>query len=127
MEQKSLENQLKEKQKEIDELRKKLADRNPAFNGNLLKRADRKFDELCTAVGKSMQQTLGQEYAYAFKNICFKLEYDSGFSSGKGWVVQITDEKDRKKITDNIADIEMKKFQDSLDNFSWAVKNQSGQ
>lgn len=124
MEQKSLEDQLKEKQKEIDELRKKLADRNPAFNGNLLKRADRKFNELCTAVGKSMQQTLGQEYTYAFKSICFKLEYDSGCSTNRGWVVYVLNGEDRKKIVDNIADIEMKKFQESMDNFSWAVKNQ---
>lgn len=124
MEQKSLEDQLKEKQKEIDELRKKLADRSPAFNGNLLKKADQKYDELCLSLGKAIQQCLGQDYTYIFKNNLMRLDYDSGFSSGKGWVVQIPDEKDRKKIVDQLASHEMKKFQESMDNFAWAVKNQ---
>lgn len=127
IEPKLLEHQLAEKQKEIDQLKKKLADRNPAFNGNLIKRSEQKFDELCQAVGKSMQQALGQDYTYAFKNKKFVLDYDSGFSLGKGWVIYIFDEKDRKEIADKIADVEMKKFQDSMDNFAWAVQNQNGE
>lgn len=124
--QKSLEQQLKEKQIEIDQLKKKLADRNPAFNGNLIKRSEQKLDELCQTVGKLIQQALGQDYTYAFKNKKFTLDYDSGFSSGKGWVIYICDEKDRKDIADKIADQEMKKFQESIDNFAWAVQNQGG-
>lgn len=124
MDEKILEQQLKEKQKEIDELKKKLSDRTPAFNGNLIKRSEQKFDELCQAAGRSMQQSLGQDYIYVFKNKKFCLDFDSRPYSDKGWVINVCDEKDRKEIADKIVDVEMRKFQESLDNFAWAVNNQ---
>lgn len=127
IEQKSLEQQLIEKQKEIDSLKKKLSDRNPAFNGNLIKRSEQKFNELCESAGKAIHQNLGLEYSSAFKNKNFYLNYETGIYSGRGWVISVCDEKDRKEIADKIADIEMKKFQESIDNFAWAVQNQGNQ
>ena len=123
MNEKTLEQQLKEKQKEIDDLKKKLEDRNPAFNGNLLMRSDKKYKELCDLIGKTINQCLGQEYTHIFIKKNMVLNYESSPFTGRGWTVWLKDE-DMKKCKSDIADIEMKKFQESLDNFSWAVNNQ---
>lgn len=121
-EQKSLEQTIKDQAEEISELKKKLSDRSQAFNGNLLSRADQKYNQICKNLGESIVNTLGQDYVHTFIHLKIALKNQSGFYGGGGWIVYLSEE-DRKKVTDLIADVEMKKFQESLDNFSWAVQN----
>lgn len=122
---KTLEQQLKEKQKEIDELKKKLEDRNPAFNGNLLIKSDNTFKELCRSIGKAINQCLGQEYTHMFKGKSIRFEYESTFGGSGGWTIYL-DNKSEDEIKNKIANVELRKFQDSLDNFAWAVENIGG-
>lgn len=123
---KTLEQQLKEKQDEINELKRKLEDRNPAFNGNLLRKTDQEFRRLSVAIGESIKNVVGQELVHAFKQVPMRLDYQSySYATSGNWVVFFS-AKDEEKIKQDIADNQMKKFQESLDNFSWAVNNQAG-
>lgn len=112
--------------KQLSDLKKKLEDRNPAFNGNLLEQADREYSRLQQAIGQAIYNTVGQDATGIFKNKSMIFDYDSsGFlSSSRGWVVYFND-KETKEIKDKLADLQMKKFQESLDNFAWAVNNRS--
>ncbi len=47
--------------KENAELRKKLEDRNPAFNGNLLSQADKEYSRLQKAIGQAIFNAAGPD------------------------------------------------------------------
>lgn len=116
---------VKSQKLEIDELRKKIEDRNPAFNGNLLRRVDSQLFELQKSIGAAIAAAVGQDLVYAFKDKKLQLSYVSSSYDRSYWHVTI-DKSDSKEISDKIANLEMKKFQESLDNFSWAVNQQRG-
>lgn len=113
---------IKDQQKEIEALKKKLEDRNPAFNGNLLRQANIRFFELQESVGKSIQQTVGNDLLHILKYKRMFLDLDTSSYGGRGWIVSF-DSKDENEIKGKIADIEMRKFQETLDNYAWAVNN----
>lgn len=120
-----LSDEIVELKKEIKELKKKLEDRNPAFNENLLKKTDQEFDRLSTTIGEAIRTTVGQELLYVFKSKQMRLDFDSSRYGSRGWFVCFSKEDD-EKIRSSIADLQMKKFQESLDNFAWAVQNGPG-
>lgn len=112
--------------KQLSDLKKKLDDRNPAFNGNLLSQADKEYSRLQKAIGQAIFNAAGPDATGIFKNKSMIFDYDSSIflsSSRGGWVVYFND-KETKEIKDKLADLQMKKFQESLDNFAWAVNNQ---
>ena len=53
---------------EIESLKKKLEDRNPAFNGNLLKRADSRLYDLSKTIGEAIRNAVGSDLAHVFQN-----------------------------------------------------------
>ena len=115
-----LELELKRKQKEIDDLKAKLNNRSPGFNKNLLNRVDDRFNDFCSAIGLAIKNTAGNE-SHLFagrKFILHNVDYTYG---GSRWVVSF-DEKDAQAIKDSLTDVEMRKFQESLDNFAWALQ-----
>mgnify|MGYP000850450280 CR=1 FL=1 len=115
-----LELELKRKQKEINDLKAKLNNRSPGFNKNLLNRIDKRFDDLCSAIGQAIKNTTGNE-SHLFSGRKLTFYYDSDSYSGSKWTVGF-DEKDTQMIKDGLADVEMRKFQESLDNFAWALQ-----
>lgn len=116
---------LKTKDKEIADLKKRLEARNTSFEKNLQWRADAKLHELEKSIGQAIVSTVGNDLAYAFKHSKFRLDYESSLYGKGGWRIVFLDEKERKDVSQKIADFEMKRFQESLDNFSWAVNNQN--
>lgn len=118
-----LENKIKEQEEIIKELRKKLEDRNPAFNGNLLKRVDALAYELTKKIGDAIVGVLTPDLIHTIKYKKMYLDYDSGAYSRGHWIVRFINNESEKQFKDALADYEMKKFQESLDNFSWAVTN----
>lgn len=122
MESVELQNKIKAQEAEISELKRKLSDRNPAFNGNLLRKADQAFNEITYAIGSSIHNCLDRELVNAFSNIPMIFRYESSYVGTGKYVVHI-DKAHAEAIKDKIADWQMSKFQSSLDNFAWAVQN----
>lgn len=114
-----------DQQREIAALKKKLEDRNPAFNGNLLKRSDQKFNDLSKSMGEAIKNAIGQDLVHIVSNKKMHLYFESSMYGSSHWRVWFNAE-DEKKIKDRIADLEMERFQQSLDNFSWAINNGQG-
>jgi hypothetical protein len=122
-----MEQKIKDLEKQVKDLQKKLEDRNPAFNGNLLRKSDEQFTQLQMKIGTAIQQAVGQDLVHVFKDKRMVLDFDSSTYGGKGWSVYFIEDADNKSIKDSLANLQMKKFQESLDNFAWAVNNGSGQ
>lgn len=112
--------ELKRKQKEIQELKEKLNNRSPGFNKNLLNRVDKRFDDLCSAIGQAIKNTTSND-SPLFTGRKFTIHCDDYSYNGSKWVVRF-DEKDAQAIKDSLTDVEMRKFQESLDNFAWALQ-----
>lgn len=126
-EEKTMEQILKEKDAEIATLKKRLADRNPVFNSNLLDMAEREVRRIELAVGAAIAQALGKELVHALKCKKISLHFETSlYGPASGWVIIFTNKEDRKDFAEVIADMEMKKFKESLDNFAWAVQSQGG-
>lgn len=119
-----LENALKEKDKQIEELKKRLEARDTAFNKNLQNRVDNIFYGLQKSIGEAIVNSVDQNYKQVFKYHKMYLDFESYSYGTSFWKVSFVEDKSIKEIKQHIADIEMKKFQESLDNFSWAVNQQ---
>lgn len=125
MEQKSQEQIIKDQKNEIEELKKKLANRNTSFNKNLIDRSYSELRRLEYNIGEAIKNAIGQDLIHAFKYKKMQLDYETSLYSKGVWKVSFSSE-DENKIRNEIADFQMKKFQESLDNFAWAINNQQG-
>lgn len=125
MEQKTQEEIIINQQKEIEKLKIKLNERNNAFNKQLLNRTDNKFYELRKKIGEILEQYLDKDLLQTLENREFYIKKEYYYAANARWIAEFKID-DEKRIKDQIADIEMKKFQESLDNFAWAVNNQQG-
>jgi hypothetical protein len=119
-----LKTELDKLKKENYELRKKLESRDVPFNKQLNSRVDTKFFDLTFNVGAAIASSAGQELISALKNKKIIINYQHNTYGKSGYYINILDDKDVKSVKDYIAELELKKFQESLDNFSWAVNNQ---
>lgn len=119
-----LEKILKEKDKQIEELKKRLEARDTSFNKNLQNRVDKIFYALQKSIGEAIVNSVDQNYKQVFKYHKMYLDFESCSYGTSFYKVSFVDDKSVKEIKQNIADFEMQKFQESLDNFSWAVNQQ---
>lgn len=119
-----LEKILKEKDKQIEELKKRLEARDTSFNKNLQNRVDKIFYDLQKSIGEAIVNSVDQNYKQVFKYHKMYLDFVPCSYGTSFYKVSFVDDKSVKEIKQNIADFEMQKFQESLDNFSWAVNQQ---
>jgi len=107
----------------IKELTIKLNDRNPAFNGNLIRRSEKTLYELEIKIGNSLCEILGHEIIECFKGKSFYLSYEHSLYMGdKGyWKIIFSNNNDRDKVLSLIQHIELNKFLKAIENFSWAT------
>lgn len=121
---KELEQQLKEKDAEIKRLKEKLNDLNPAFNGHLVRKAEKNLQDLKQTIGKAIHDRVGRElfnkisgksfYVYS-QYRSYSHEYDFG--------IVFSDKNTEKELLEWFQEKELKDFTQALENFSWAVNN----
>lgn len=115
--------ELEKLKKENDELRKKLESRDIPFNKQLLNRVDSKFTDLSFNIGSAIATSAGQELINSMKNKKLIIDYNYSTYGRSGYFIRLIDDKDMKELKQYMAELELRKFQESLDNFSWAVTN----
>lgn len=115
-----------ELKKKIEDLEKRLNDRNPAFNKNLLSRVDSEFEKMREVIGKSIAAVVDKRLLRKFEHKPMRIYLETNSYSDPKWKISFED-KDGKEIKNELANIELRNFQESLDNFSWAVSQQVGQ
>ena len=121
------EEQIEHLKNQVKDLKQKLEQKSPVFADNLNRKAKTEYNRLCEAMGEAIHKAVGRDLVHLFKSRKFVLGYDSDYSgTGRGWVVYIQEKNDTDKIIEGLEQIEMRKFQESLDNFAWAVKNGGG-
>lgn len=116
--------ELEKLKKENDELRKKLESRDIPFNKQLMSRVDSKYFELTFNVGHAIFQSAGSDMINFLKNKELFIDYMHSSYGRSGYYIKLINDKDVKVVKQYMAELELRKFQESLDNFSWAVQNQ---
>jgi hypothetical protein len=120
-----LKTEIENLKKENASLRKRLEKTDFPFDKQLSKRVDSKLHELTFAIGESIAKTAGQNIISCLKNKKIVIDYwHSSYGKG-GYYIRFLEEKDVNEIKDYMAELELKKFQESLDNFSWAIQKQN--
>lgn len=125
----SLQNEITIEQlkKENEALKRKLNDRDIPFNKNLLSRVDSKFLDMSFNVGQAIINSIDQDLRNKILNSKIIVNYESSRYGRSGYYIRFYESKDENAFKDFMSELELKKFQESLDNFSWAVQNQGGQ
>lgn len=117
---------LEQLKKENAELRRQLNSRDIPFNHQLLDKAGRDFYLLSRRVGEAISNSVSRDLIYSLKGKRFYLDYhnNSYGSSDHGYLISFVDKKDEESFINLMAELEMKKFKESLENFSWVLQNQ---
>lgn len=125
----SLQNEITIEQlkKENEALKRKLNDRDIPFNKNLLSRVDSKFLDMSFNVGQAIINSVDLNLRNKILNSKITVNYESSRYSRSGYYIRFCESKYENEFKDFMSELELKKFQESLDNFSWAVQNQGGQ
>lgn len=112
--------------KENQKLKKALESRDIPFNKQLLYRVDSKFYDLSYNIGAAIASAASQDLIQQLKHKKFILDYESSSYGKSGYFIRFLDHEQEKKFKELLAELELKRFQEALDNFSWAVQNQGG-
>lgn len=119
-----METEIEKLKKENEELRKKLSERNSTFTSQLGRRVGSKFFDLTFDVGKAIENAIGQEMMNRLKGNDIYIDHHYSSYGKSGYFIRFSKNEDEKNFKQHMEEIELRKFQESLDNFSWAVNNQ---
>lgn len=119
-----MENEIEKLKKENEELRNKLSERNSTFTEQLGKRVDSKFADLTFRIGEAIRQNVGNDLMHSLRDKLIDIDYDHSSYGKSGYFIRFSKNEDEKNFKQHMEEIELRKFQESLDNFSWAVNNQ---
>lgn len=109
-------------------LKKKLDEKsNGTFNKNLRNKSENILRECKLEIARAIGNVLKNYNLYSeFDGIEMTFAIEHGYSYDKRPETIAMKNEENKKMVDIIERREFEKFQASLDNFSWAVKEQSG-
>lgn len=114
-------NELEELKKENLVLRKALESRESTFNKQLEKRVNEKFYDLSFIIGEAIASVADRDLVNQLKNKVFHLEYSHSTYGKSGYFIRFQKKEEEKELKLFMEEMELKKFQESVDAFSWVV------
>lgn len=109
---------------ELQELKAKLSSRNSAFDRNLERRVTNRYNELLNDIDRGIVSQLGDNKSiFDGKTMRFYSVRGDSYNGYKTEYHITIQNGESDKIKEKLYELELKGFQDSLDNFAWAVEN----
>ena len=106
---------------EISDLKSKLEQMNPSFSNHLQGKVNMKYKELCEALGEAIQMVNFGVDIQGMK-MHFYSEGGRSYNGFKQTYHVDFEQNDKGIILKKLSENEMRNFQASLDNLSWALK-----